>query len=65
MLPVVYADKFLEHNPGNRHPEKPERLTAIVKALKTAKFADKIAWRCRRRAKLSPTPVTLRNWQFL
>lgn len=57
MLPVIYADQFLEHNTGNRHPEKPERLTAIVKALKTAEFADKIEWR-------SPTPLTSRNLQF-
>lgn len=51
MLPVIYADEFLEHKTGLYHPEKPERLTAIVNALKTAVFADKIEWR-------SPTPAS-------
>ena len=51
MLPVIYSDEFLDHKTGHYHPEKPERLTAIVNALKTANFADKIAWR-------SPTQVS-------
>ncbi|MCM0589956.1 MAG: histone deacetylase [Gloeotrichia echinulata IR180] len=51
MLPVIYSDEFLDHRTGNYHPEKPERLTAIVKALKTSEFADKIEWR-------SPTPAS-------
>ncbi|MFK0731246.1 MAG: histone deacetylase family protein [Gloeotrichia echinulata GP01] len=51
MLPVIYSDEFLDHKTGNYHPEKPERLTAIVKALKTSAFADKIEWR-------SPTPAS-------
>jgi acetoin utilization deacetylase AcuC-like enzyme len=50
MLPVIYSDEFLDHKTGNYHPENPERLTAIVQALKEAAFAEKIAWR-------SPTPV--------
>ncbi|MBD2301359.1 histone deacetylase [Nostoc sp. FACHB-87] len=50
MLPVIYSDEFLNHKTGNYHPEKPERLTAIVTALKEAAFAEKIAWR-------EPTPV--------
>ncbi|BAY07164.1 histone deacetylase family protein [Calothrix sp. NIES-2098] len=51
MLPVIYSDEFLDHKTGNYHPERPERLTAIVNALKEAKFAEKIAWR-------SPTKVS-------
>lgn len=51
MLPVIYSDEFLEHKTGQHHPEKPERLTAIVEALRTAPFAKKITW-------LHPTPVT-------
>ncbi|MDZ8053352.1 MAG: histone deacetylase [Aulosira sp. ZfuVER01] len=51
MLPVIYSDEFLDHKTGNYHPERPERLTAIVNALKEAKFAEKIAWR-------SPTQVS-------
>lgn len=57
MLPVIYSDEFLEHKTGLYHPEKPERLTAIVNALKAADFAEKIDW-------LSPTPVKpeLMSW---
>ncbi|MBD2667129.1 histone deacetylase [Richelia sinica FACHB-800] len=50
MLPVIYSEEFLEHLTGNYHPEKPERLTAIVKALQAASFADQIEW-------ILPTPV--------
>lgn len=50
MLPVIYSEEFLEHTTGRYHPERPERLSAIVKALKTAEFAPKIDW-------LTPTPV--------
>lgn len=57
MLPIICFAQFLEHNTGYRYPEKPERLTAVVNALKTAKFADKITW-------LSPTPTIARNLQF-
>lgn len=48
MFPVIYSPEFLDHQTGRYHPEKPERLTAIVNALKTANFAEKIEW-------LSPT----------
>lgn len=54
MLPVIYSDEFLDHETGYLHPEKPERLTAIVTALKEAVFADKIEWR-------SPTPPDVRD----
>jgi acetoin utilization deacetylase AcuC-like enzyme len=50
MLSVIYSDEFLDHNTGRYHPERPERLTAIVNALTASPFADQIAWR-------SPTPV--------
>lgn len=45
MLPVIYSDEFLDHETGSFHPEKPERLTAIVTALKQAEFAQHIEWR--------------------
>jgi acetoin utilization deacetylase AcuC-like enzyme len=50
MFPVIYSPEFLEHKTSNYryHPETPERLTAIVNALKTASFAEEIEW-------LSPT----------
>ena len=51
MLQVIYSDEFLDHKTGIYHPEKPERLTAIVNALKAANFAEEITWKI-------PTPVT-------
>ncbi len=53
MLQVIYSDEFLDHKTGIYHPEKPERLTAIVNALKAATFAEKITWKL-------PTPVISR-----
>jgi acetoin utilization deacetylase AcuC-like enzyme len=50
MFPVIYSDEFLDHKTGNYHPENPERLKAIVQALKNAAFAERIAWR-------EPTPA--------
>lgn len=54
MLPIFYSDEFLQHDPGYGHPECPERLTAIVKALKAAPFANQIDWQ-------APTPVQQRD----
>ncbi|MEW6494232.1 MAG: histone deacetylase [Cyanobacteriota bacterium] len=54
MLPVIYSDEFLEHDNGRFHPERPERLTAIVNALKAAPWADKIEWQL-------PTSVETRS----
>jgi acetoin utilization deacetylase AcuC-like enzyme len=53
MLPVIYSDEFLNHDNGRFHPERPERLTAIVNALKAAPWADKLVWQL-------PTPVETR-----
>lgn len=50
MLSVIYSDEFLDHKTGRYHPEKPERLTVIVNALKSATFGEKITW-------LTPTPA--------
>ncbi len=44
MLPVIYSDEFLEHKTGSSHPECPERLSAIVEALKAAPWTDQIEW---------------------
>ncbi|MGM3305541.1 histone deacetylase family protein [Anabaena sp. WFMT] len=56
MLPVIYSDEFLEHQTGRYHPEKPERLRAIVNALKNTSFAEKLEW-------LSPTlKLGLMSW---
>ena len=59
MLKVIYSDEFLDHDTGSYHPEKPERLTSIVDALKSAEFAHQLTWQL-------PTPVndnpSLMNW---
>ena len=54
MLPVIYSDDFLLHKTGMLHPERPERLTAIVNALKAAPWAGQIEWQL-------PTPVAQRE----
>ena len=54
MLPVIYSDEFLEHKTGSFHPECPERLSAIVEALKAAPWTDQIEWQL-------PTPVEKRS----
>ena len=53
MLPVIYSDEFLQHDTGRFHPERAQRLVAIVNALKAAPWADKIEWQL-------PTPVATR-----
>jgi len=53
MLPVIYTDEFLDHETGRYHPERPERLTAIINALKASKLADEIEWQL-------PTPTPQR-----
>ena len=54
MLSVIYSEDFLLHDTGHFHPEKPERLTAIVEALKKVSWADRIDWQL-------PTPVAKRK----
>lgn len=54
MLPVIYSEDFLLHDTGYAHPEKPARLTAIVKALQEVDWRDRITWHL-------PTPVSQRN----
>ncbi len=44
MFPIIYSDEFLEHDNGRFHPERPERLTAIVDAIKAAPWAEQIKW---------------------
>ena len=54
MLNVIYSDEFLEHKTGYGHPEKPERLTAIVKTLKQVEWQEQINWQL-------PTVITERK----
>jgi acetoin utilization deacetylase AcuC-like enzyme len=53
-LPIIYSDEFLQHETGQFHPEKPERLTAIVQTLQQSKWKKRLAWQL-------PTPTTTRD----
>lgn len=44
-FPIIYSDEFLEHLTGLGHPEKPQRLTAIMDALHSSPFADQLEWK--------------------
>jgi acetoin utilization deacetylase AcuC-like enzyme len=37
-MKIVYSEKFLEHEPGEGHPESPQRLVAILKYIKENKL---------------------------
>ncbi|MBC6419954.1 MAG: histone deacetylase [Prochloron sp. SP5CPC1] len=54
MLTIIYSDEFLEHDNGPLHPERPERLRAIVEALRTAPWASRLDWQV-------PTPCATRD----
>ena len=45
MIPVIYSEKFLQHNTGFGHPESAARLTAIVEALKKVPWQKELEWR--------------------
>lgn len=53
MFPIIYSEDFLLHQTGRLHPERPERLSAIVEALKASPWADRLDWQ-------QPTPVKAR-----
>ncbi len=38
VIALVYSEKYLQHNPGPGHPERSERLKAIVDVLKREKL---------------------------
>ncbi|AGY60359.1 histone deacetylase [Gloeobacter kilaueensis] len=44
-LPVIYTERFLEHDTGPWHPERPERLVAVVEHLRAAPFSSRLIWR--------------------
>ncbi len=45
MTTLIYShDDCFEHRPGPHHPESPERLKAVLKALRTPEFSN-LEWR--------------------
>ncbi len=44
MFTIIYTDDFLAHQTGRLHPERPDRLRAIVNALKAAPWASSLKW---------------------
>ena len=38
----VYHPDYLKHDPGDWHPERPERLTALVNAIKESGVWEKL-----------------------
>ncbi|MEW6592754.1 MAG: histone deacetylase [Candidatus Hadarchaeota archaeon] len=49
---LVYSPKYLEHNPGWGHPERPQRLQAIVDGFKRAGF-----WNTEKVKVVAPRPA--------
>lgn len=54
---IVYSDEFLLHDTGWGHPERPDRLRAIVAALQTAPFADRLRWHSPQLVPASDAPI--------
>ena len=54
----VYHSNYLKHDPGNWHPERPERLTAIVNAIKDSGLWEKLAH-------LDPSPATVEQVAYV
>ncbi len=44
MTGILYHDDFLNHYTGFGHPERPERVSEIIKELKKADFSEKLVW---------------------
>ncbi|MGB3532374.1 MAG: histone deacetylase [Microcoleaceae cyanobacterium] len=53
MVTIIYSDEFLDHQTGAFHPERPQRLKAVVEMLKTVVWATQIQW-------LAPPPISQR-----
>lgn len=51
---ILYSPEFLKHQTGPYHPERPQRLEAIVQLLKDATWANQLAWQF-------PTSVAARD----
>lgn len=45
MIPIFYSETFLAHQTGFGHPERPERLRAVVKHLQQSQYASHFDWK--------------------
>lgn len=54
MIPIFYSEDYLDHQTGSFHPERSERLIAIVSALRSAPFSEELDWRV-------PIPAQIRD----
>lgn len=54
MISIFYSDAFLQHKTGRLHPERPERLDAVVQKLQEGPWASSLTWK-------TPTSVESRN----
>lgn len=57
---LVYSEKYLEHDLGSGHPERPERLKAIVGALRSASY-----WDSPKTKVIDPSPTTPEKVEFI
>ena len=56
-LTIVYSDEFLLHDTGWGHPERADRLRAIVAALRAAPFCDRLQWQTPQPIAVSADPL--------
>jgi acetoin utilization deacetylase AcuC-like enzyme len=54
----IYHPDYLKHDTGHQHPERPERLTAIVSRLKESGFWEKLIH-------LDPSPASLEQIEYV
>ncbi|MCF6237939.1 MAG: histone deacetylase [Candidatus Marinimicrobia bacterium] len=44
MINIIYTHRFLQHDTGFGHPERPERLKACVDGIKKSPHQDQLRW---------------------
>ena len=54
---LVYGEVYLQHDTGPQHPERPQRLTAIIEALEAAGLLDKLL-------RIEPVPAERKVLEF-
>jgi acetoin utilization deacetylase AcuC-like enzyme len=54
MVAILYSEKFLDHDTGLHHPERPARLSSIAQRLQRAPFGTQLHWQ-------SPSELTQRD----